>query len=118
MKRSLLTTPFVMLAAAAGLVAVVGIQQPTAAEDTVGLVLPQTGEWLIRNGGYLDRFYFGNPGEYPPIVLSLLVPICPCLLGILGLASGLSRGAVSTDECPSIICPTEPRDRFWIIGRR
>jgi hypothetical protein len=38
---------------------------PVAADDTVGLVHPGTGEWLLLNGGFIERFYFGDPGDFP-----------------------------------------------------
>ncbi len=41
------------------------VAAPASAEDTVGLVNPVTGEWLLRHDGFIDRLFFGDPGDYP-----------------------------------------------------
>ena len=37
------------------LLAVAMWMAPVAADDTVGLVNPGTGEWLLLNGGFIER---------------------------------------------------------------
>ncbi|MGH8952877.1 MAG: hypothetical protein ACRDX9_15855, partial [Acidimicrobiia bacterium] len=39
---------------------------PVEADDTVGLVDPESGVWYLRDGsGAVTGFFFGNPGDYP-----------------------------------------------------
>jgi len=39
---------------------------PVAADDTVGLVDPESGVWYLRDGaGVVTSFFYGNPGDYP-----------------------------------------------------
>ena len=39
---------------------------PVAADDTVGLVDPDSGVWYLRDGpGAVTSFFYGNPGDYP-----------------------------------------------------
>ena len=41
---------------------------PVAADDTVGLVDPESGVWYLRDGaGVVTSFFYGNPGDFPVV---------------------------------------------------